>query len=221
MLVSDVQRRVQSILGDQAAVFIENGDVIDWINDGVTFINMRMGLVRGDNTTNSVLGQENYSLPVDFIRFVRTTYNGIVMTILDPVYLDLVFPNRDVSGTRGTPRYYWVDGRDIRIYPVPDTAIVGGLKYRYVKQPTFVTANGDDIATVTGIPAFMHPLIVRFCILRGKEQDEEFDVVQAMEAAFNAYLAEIHHEAIRPYNQEYSSIRDVSELDYTLPDWNS
>lgn len=217
MLVSDVVRRVRSLMGDEAGTIVDNDDMFDLINDAQLEINLETkSLLATAPVINTVAGTNLYALPADFLQVVNFSFVAAGNTsFLEPIsraWLDKKDPYWANTLTRGIPRYFFTDGLDLGLYPTPDAVYAGTL--RYVKMPTVVTAVGDALT----LPAWLQPLVARMCFAIMKERDEDFEAAQLIknevfmkvnylkskvnDAAFSTYQTIQDSELVSAYDYE-------------------
>lgn len=84
--------------------------------------------------TNTVIGQNAYALPSDFLQIVRLDYvqSGSGPTAVEQKIYAMTPNQRDlVPGISGPPRYYYFQNTNVMLTPVPDLIYEMRLEYTY------------------------------------------------------------------------------------------
>lgn len=178
MLVSDITRKVQRLFGDSSAeIIITQADIYDWINEAQLLIVRKTHCLTATATAAASTYPTN--LPADWVITKRVTYDTPEISLklcdiedLDAYSIDPTFAD--------TPSFYYFFNGKLNLYPTP-----GGTKsvrHYYVKIPTNVTAVGDT----PSIPISFHEDIVRFCLMRAHERNENFKGVETSAQIFQS-----------------------------------
>lgn len=203
MNFADIKIRVQKIFGDESGAQIDSADILRWANDAQIEIAKNTEGLDGPYTTPTLDGVAAYALPVDFLLVRRVTFDGYHLERKTAEQLDLVNPNRDVSTSTGKPVYYYTRSRSIYLYPVPGP--VGTLKLTYVKRP----ADLVDDTSIPNLPVEMHEDIVRYCLMRAKELDSDWEAARYLSNDLSARLGESRHLVQNQNADSYPVVREV------------
>lgn len=182
MNVGEIKTRVKRQFGDESGVQITNADILRWINDGQLEIVRKTECLEGLATTVTTVEDESYSVPTEFIRIERVTYDGNRLQEITMEKLDELYPNRDSSDVSGEPEYYYLWSRNIWLYPAPSSA--KSLAIYYIKIPNELSADEED----PEIPVTFHNAIVRYCLAQAKELNEEYKEAQNIKAELDVEL---------------------------------
>lgn len=210
MNLGDIKRRVQNSVGDEAGVYIEGPDLVDYANDGQMDIARKTEILQTTALISTIINTDLYALPADLIRIVRVTYlnSDIRSTTLNEIsQLDI---DKDVAGNTGIPSLWYQAGNKIGLYPTPSAAVANSVKVTYVKSPVALAADAD----IPEIPVHMHEDIVRFCIWRAKEQDEDIFLLSSLAGEYEKRVTLSQEQAENYDNQTYPSIRDIDATIY-------
>lgn len=94
--------------------------------------------------TNTVVNQQAYALPTDFIQTVRLEWyeQGTSLTSL-PRKIEFMTPNqRDlILNVTGDPQYWTFSKNNILLWPIPSRIVEVHLEYNY--QTAFMSADAD------------------------------------------------------------------------------
>lgn len=177
MLVSDITRRVQRVVGDDTFITFNQQDIYDWINDGM------LDLIRKTKCNQVVYSAAaNVFNPAIVttggIEVTRVVYKNLPLTyitqeVLDGMYVDTTY--------RSEPAYfYWNDVTGLNLFPLPSTADTNVVSVTYNALPTQVTAVGNT----PGVPEHYQTALVSFCKMRFYERVQNY---RAMEMASSEY----------------------------------
>lgn len=189
MIVSDVKTRVRRKFGDEAAVQIDDADVVRWINDAQRDVVMKNETVlQTTSLANAVANQQDYSLPANLLvlRSVHFKLNG------QPSYYRLEgmsFNEFDeqVNGWEGTlygastPTVYTTYGGVIKVFPIPVSSGTSNFKLYYSRQPVDVVLDADTI----DLPLAYHNSVVDYCMAQAYEMDEDWASANSVSASYD------------------------------------
>lgn len=206
MNLGEIVTRVQRQFGDESGAQITRSDIVNWANDGQLDIVRKTDSLQVHVETDAIKNDGSYDLPSTLIRIRRCTFNGKKLDRIELEALDQLHPDREVSDNNGgTPKYYYVWGSRLWVFPVPGSDGIGNLDVYYVKHPDPIISDQD----IPEIPVHMHEDIVRYCLGRAKELDEEDAKAQEVMADYEARITLSRDEANSPENDSYPSVRDI------------
>lgn len=199
MLVSDITRKVQRLFGDSSSeIIIVQADIYDWVNEAQLLITRKTHCLT--NTNNAAASTYPATLPADWIITKRVTYDTPELPLhladiedldaysIDPTYAD-------------APQFYYFFNGKLNLYPNP-----GGTKivhHYYVKTPTNVTAPGDT----PSLPISFHEDLVRFCLMRAHERNENSKGMENSTAIFQSTDG-LRQEEATVADDDYYVVRD-------------
>ena len=181
MLVTDIIRQVGRSFGDTDQIIVTNADIFDWINEAQLKICQKTECL----TTEVLYAASTFphAFPADFIRTNRLLY-GVVpldeigMNKLDDLGIDLT--------QRNTPLFYFYKDRKFNLYPLQPTADTTVVTIGYVQQATIVAG----LASTLDTPAVYHDEIIKYCLAKAHERNENASAMQAKMAEFNEGIHE-------------------------------
>ncbi|MGH7791991.1 MAG: DUF6682 family protein [Thermodesulfobacteriota bacterium] len=185
--VGDVKVRIERAFGDEANVQVTDDDMLRWINDGQREVVMQNeGLLEKISTANLVLNQDEYTMPADILvlRSVRVklsshpSYTSIQWQSL--AQFEQSVSTWDGNPLTGLPACYTTYEGKLFLYPRPSENVTEGIKFLYSKIPTILTMNTE----VLGLPVAYHNLILKYCLIKANEMDEDFNISTAMLSQF-------------------------------------
>jgi chlorite dismutase len=135
VIVSDVVTRVRRTFGDEAAVQVQDADIIRWINDGqIEIVKNNDAALQKTAFINLVAGQASYTLPTDMLllRSLRYKMTGM-LSFLSIRYKNMQEFDDSMDGwdgstyTNSSPVYFTMyEGKAI-LFPAPDQSVTSGL----------------------------------------------------------------------------------------------
>lgn len=179
MIVSDIITRVRRTFGDEAAVQVQDADVIRWINDAqVEIVKYNDSALQKTGFVDLVAGQSTYTLPTDILilRSLRFKYSSML------AFSNIRFKNmqefdNSIDGWDGSafsnapPEFFTMyEGKAI-LFPVPDQSQVSGLKVLYNQKPTDVVTGADALS----LPILYHNIVVKYCMWQASLLDESME----------------------------------------------
>jgi hypothetical protein len=178
--VAEIQTYIKRQFGDESGVQVTDADIIRWINSAQKQIVLQNeSLLEETVTTNSVLGQQSYSLPVDLLKLRGIQYRASTTTAYFRLKgYSLAEFNEKADGWDGTtesgnPICYTIYENNITVFPIPDTSIAAAFKVYYNRKPVAVSLTTDT----PELPELYHDTIIKFCLQQAYEVDEDWDAV--------------------------------------------
>lgn len=150
-----------------------------WINDGLLrlrdlLIATNQGYFESSHTFTTVVDQEEYALPSDFLRLLAAEIQddqGYWYNLEPYRHGDRnVLRNMDAAySLKRMPRKYGIRGTNISLLPEPQEA-GRTVRLRYVPVPTLLSALAD---TITGIEEYFSEYIEIWAVLQAKMRLQE------------------------------------------------
>jgi hypothetical protein len=179
--VADIMQRVRRSFGDEAAVQVEDQDILNWINDACREIVMQHeNLLQTSGVIDSVAGQEFYTPPADCFTINLIMYRN--SSDANASYYALRYVNSAqmtqwADGWRGNdygtgvPKFFTrADDGKFAIFPAPDSSLIGAIKVVYARYAADVV----NSASVIDLPAYYHSTVDHFCMMKAYELDEDW-----------------------------------------------
>lgn len=209
MLVADIERRVLTLFGDKAGVQIDEDMIHDWINDGQVDICRKAECLEAVIPYNLAVGTDSYPYPADFIKEQRVLVNGIKASRLTVSAIDILFPDREAIQAQGNPLYYFHHARNLVLYPVPSVAVTAGLVVWYIRTAAKIASSTQT----PEIPEMYHEDLVRYCMIRAFEQDEEWSAAQQAKQEYDAHMLNTIYDSHTLQSESYPAVQ-LSPGDY-------
>ena len=202
MLVIDIKRKVQRLFGDSASeIIINQQDIWDWINEAQLKIVRETHCLSKSVTAAASTYVNGSNLPADWIVSKRLTYNNLPLKMVDIDDLDTL--GVDVTQASDSPTYYYHFAKQIRFYPKAVATDVISVVFDYIYLPTTIIAD----ATPLDVPVSYHEDIVRFCIMRAHERNQNYKMLDTSNAIFSE-TAGIRKEEASLQDDDFFVVRD-------------
>lgn len=215
MIVSDIILRVRRTFGDEAAVQVQDADVIRWINDAqIEIVKNNDGALQKIAFINLVADQSTYVLPTDLflIRALRYKYTDM-QSFSSIKYKNMQEFDDSIDGWdgsvfgSGSPMYYTMfEGKAI-LFPPPNVSVTNGLKVLYSKQPTDVVLTSDALS----LPLIYHNTVLKFCMLQASLLDEDLEPATLYRAQFAEDMDKLQ---LRESNEGTATYPTITTLEY-------
>lgn len=202
MNLQGIISRVQSQFGDTTGVQISTAEITQWANDGQVDINRKTEYLKGSENIDAVAGTYAYALPSGSILVSRVEHDGLKLEQVNFEDFDQIYSGKR-SESSGTPKHWYLWGTTLNIAPTPDTALSGGISVYYVKRPA-ILINYSDIPE---LPEEYHEDIVRYCLIRAKEKDEEYAEANNLRNDYDQRLFQSKYDEQNRENSSFPAVR--------------
>ena len=140
--VSSIITLIRRRLNETSTTFHTDADLIANINEAQKYIVREAEiLLQGSSTTTTVSGTQNYALPLDFLYFVRLTFDGLKLFQVN--FNEIDEAEFDETLDTGLPTNYYIFNDQIYLYPIPNQ--VKTLRLWYYKSPTTLDETTDSL----------------------------------------------------------------------------
>lgn len=202
MNLGEIKTRVQRQFGDESGAQITEADIVRWANDGQLDIVRKVEILNQHSETNVEVSDGSYSLPTSFMFMARVTYNGRVLPQVRMRDLDLGSDSTDLADT-GDPQSYYTWGNSIFLYPAPNTGGTNNLDLWYVCRPVELVEDSD----IPDIPIHMHEDLVRYCLARAKELDDDLDGAERIMGDYETRVGQAVYESTAQPVDSFPAVR--------------
>jgi hypothetical protein len=215
MNVQDVITRIRRTFGDEAAVQIQDADIIRWINDGqVEIVKNNEAALQKTGFVDLVAGTSQYALPTDLMILRTLRYKYTTM----PSFVALKYMNMQQfdesidswDGTlygNGSPQIFTLFEGKATLFPTPDQSATSGLKVLYNQKPSDVALITDSLS----VPLLYHNTIVSYCMWQASLLDEEHEPALMYQSSFQQDMRLVNNQETRDPMATYSTITTLSE----------
>lgn len=197
---------VQNLFGDTSEAQITKDFIISQLNAGQIDVARQTKALQVRAQTDTVIGQEGYEVPEDFIQIETLSVDGRIVPHIPRATLDSFDETRSLNGT-GSVQSYYTHGRVIYLHPTPNTGVVNALDIWYIKKPAPLDQDSD----ICELPETFHDSVVLFALARCKELDEEFAQAQMIKVDYAAQMIENKDETYDTNGESYPAVRLLPE----------
>lgn len=176
MIVQDIMNRVRSIASDLDSVQFSDGDLVNWINDGIRECAKDNNLLQKSAASNLVVGTNSYNLPVDILKLHSVKVDGQKIRVLNLAEFEAYGGDATDSGT---PVVAYVWAAKINFYPKPSQALPYVVEYTY--DPPLVTNDnvvGTGKPSIPPLPVGYHIRLIDYCLAQVAQQDDDMNRYQ-------------------------------------------
>lgn len=215
MNVQDIITRVRRTFGDEAAVQVQDADVIRWINDGqVEIVKRNDGALQKTTLVNLVAGQATYSMPADLfiLRSLRYKYDDM-LSFSSIKYKNMQEFDDSIDGWDGTaynastPQFFTMYEGNVILFPSPDRSVTNGLKVLYSQKPTDVVTALDTPA----LPLIYHNTLVKYCLAQASLLDEDYEPAAMHQGNFDNDMQLLQTREAQEATATYPTITVLAE----------
>lgn len=179
MNVEDIISKVRRTFGDEAAVQVQNDDIIRWINDGqIEIVRHNDGALQKTDLIDIVAGQSQYNMPTDLliVRSLRYKFSDMssfsTLKYKSMQQFDEVMDGWDGTAyTSGHPRFFTMFEGKVILFPTPDESVTDGLKILYNQKPTDVV----NLIDTPALPLIYHTTLLKYCMWQASLLDDDRD----------------------------------------------
>lgn len=178
MILLDIQTRVKRTFGDESGAQIDDNDIARWASDAQLDIVRETKCLLDTNSQAFAAGGSYFQIP-RAISIQTVTVDGAALKGITSQELNMRFPDRFVSSTRGTPQFFLARddpaGTIVDIYPFPVAA--GTMLCTYNGRPLPVVNPNDAFS----VPEQYQDIIYRKCLERAYETDGQWNAAKTMQ----------------------------------------
>lgn len=215
MNAQDVITRIRRTFGDEAAVQIQDADILRWINDGqIEIVKNNEAALQKTGYVDLVAGTSQYALPTDLLilrtlRYKYTTMSSyIVLKYRNMQQFDESIDSWDGSlyGT-GSPVIFTLFEGKVTLFPTPDQSAIAGLKVLYNQKPSDVTFITDNLY----VPVIYHNTIVNYCMWQASLLDQDHEPAMMYRNTFQQDMQLVNNQETRDPMATYSTITTLND----------
>jgi len=202
---SDVAAEVKRLFGDEDGVQIVDTDLVKWINGAQRKIVSLNPILQRSLVRDSIAGQSSYEFPTDRVQYVQSiSYKGIPLQAYtyQEAQAQILADGPPEVGNGGTPIIWWSWAQAIYLWPIPDTAEVGGLTMDYVAIPEDLVAISDMLS----VPDRYFDAIVEQVMMKAHILDENWDAAGFAKGMFGESLSQLSEQENRVRINTYPTI---------------
>lgn len=202
--IADIFIRVKRTFGDESGAQIEEPDILRWANDGQLDIARKTQCLIKTEYYNTGQGTYEISTPASFLFFLRAVCDGRLLSPISIQELDTRYPNRAENYPTGTPEYISFLGSSVYLYPATVASGTNNLILTYVARPATLLNAGD----ILEIPDRFYESLIRFCLMRAKELDGDWEAARIFQKSYEDELQGIKTELENVDDSSYPVVRE-------------
>lgn len=142
-----------------------DGELDSYINRGIYAVCDALEPVVKTGTLNYASGQAFEPLPLDLLRIQWVYIGNRRIRSTDPTVLDTL--SLEWQTAQGTPKTYFVDGNDLRLYPIPDEPTTVSVRYAYM--PEQLVEDTDESV----LPNWMDEGVLLYALTLARDADQD------------------------------------------------
>lgn len=190
-IINDVRRELVETIG----AFWSDAELLALLNRGEKDFVNKTRCLESKATLSTQVGIMNYPLPTNWLSSRGVTYDNVSAGVsslvrLVPTNLEKMLQEnpqfRDVSDTSkfGTPRQYFIWGREVWLDRAPDQITTVELWFK--SKPIPLTVATQEINIDDSLSDALH----HFMLWKAWSKEKEFDLATAAEQQYMAYVGE-------------------------------
>ena len=200
-----MREQVRNIFGDLTGAQITDSEINAWLNEALLKISGQSEFIGDHAETNVVANQRAYNLAPDTIKIERVELDEVKLSKTTLQELDTFSDTH--STVTGSPKWYYIWGEKLYLYPTPTESGTGNLDIWYKRYPAVLVSDEQ----IPEIPDHLHYTMVRFALMRAKEKDEEFQDAAQIESGVQQELGEHAHEESTREEETYPGVTPTAD----------
>lgn len=186
MQFDTLERKVRRLFGDENNIVIDRQDIIDWANAAQVDIARTTMCLPFDVTAAANTFPKTLS---DMYSMYRMTYGtpAVPKTFITLEQIDAEALSGGAIAV-GVPQRYYIRSNVINLWPVPATNDTTSITITYNRAPKEMLL--ADNPPVLDVPVMYHEDIVRYCLARAYEKNENYQAQEMSEETYTAGLAQ-------------------------------
>src|SRR5690554_3077151 len=139
------------------------------------------------------VGVATQPLPDNLLRIHRASIGGTALRTTDPLALDAA--STTWEGATGTPTHYFIQGNDLRLYPIPDSSVTVDVTHSYL--PEDLVDDADELS----LPGWMEEGVILYAFGLALESDMDNrsgNVYQKYQVWLDRAFRRLRHRTIEP-----------------------
>jgi len=138
-------------------------------------------------------GVATQPLPDNLLRIHRASIGGTALRTTDPLALDAT--STTWEGATGTPTHYFIQGNDLRLYPIPESPVTVDVTHSYL--PEDLVDDTDELS----LPGWMEEGVILYALGLALESDMDNrsgNAYQKYQIWLERAIRRLRHRTIEP-----------------------
>lgn len=203
--------RVRTLLGEQFTEEWKDVSVTDWLNEAINVICTKADFpfMESESVIYTNINQEAYQLPAGFKKVLKVYYRNLdgdnSQSDTSNLPRDLV--HRDDPESLSSPFWYPFEGYTLlgNTIIIPKPSQGRAIRLRYYRYLPYFDAN--NLQSRSLIPRQYEDMLIDYAVMRGRQQEEIYDVAQMHDTRFKARLDDMVFDTMRRVDNDSPSIR--------------
>ncbi len=195
MTTVDILAQIRSTLVEPVAGFWTDEELIRWINRAQSDYVNRTRVLEDVDYTSTQNGVGSYPLPSNCLS-IRAVFINAATTgqqanwkRLTPSNLEKnaqQAPNFTAAGTNqtGLPGSYMVWGRNLILFPIPNTDGSGDIMMFFKSRPLDISVSTEPL----GLDDSLHEALIAYTLWRAFEKEKEWEQAQYQRSIYEGYI---------------------------------
>jgi len=133
MRLADIRAQLRFRLQEpQSTGRFSDAELDSYINRGQAEVADQLEPLVKVTSFNFGAGVATQPLPDNLLRIHRASIGGTALRTTDPLALDAT--STTWEGATGTPTHYFIQGNDLRLYPIPDSPVTVDVTHSYLPE---------------------------------------------------------------------------------------
>jgi hypothetical protein len=194
---------------DNDSIQFSDGDLVNWINDGIRECAIENNLLQKGANSNLVVGTTAYAIPTDILKLHSVKVDEQKIKILNLAEFESY--GGSMTDT-GTPVVGYVWGGMLNLYPKPSSVLPLRIEYTY--DPYLVTNDADvatGLQTDPPLPVGYHVRLVDYCLAQVAQQDDDMNRYQLKMEEFRSGVHNLKDQS--EWENDYYPMIGISARD--------
>ncbi len=209
--LESLKTRVRILLGEQFSEEWNDTSITDWLNEGINVICTKADFpfMEAEASVFTVPDQQSYQLPAGFKQIIKIYYRqdlgSDAQTNSSNLPMGMVF--RDSPEDLTNPPWFPLTGYTLfgETFVLAEQTQALEVRIRYYRYLPYFDNNTP--AQRNKIPRQYEDMLIDYAVMRGRQQEEIYDIAQLHEKKFNSRLDDMIVDQKRRVMGEYPAIR--------------
>lgn len=194
MRLADLRAQLRFRLQEpQSTGRFSDAELDSYINRGQAEVADQLEPLVKVTSLNFEAGVATQPLPDNLLRIHRASIGGTALRTTDPLALDAT--STTWEGATGTPTHYFIQGNDLRLYPIPDSPVTVDVTHSYL--PEDLVDDTDELS----LPGWMEEGVILYALGLALESDMDNrsgNAYQKYQIWLERALRRLRHRTIEP-----------------------
>lgn len=194
MRLADIRAQLRFRLQEpQSTGRFSDAELDSYINRGQAEVADQLEPLVKVTSLNFEAGVATQPLPDNLLRIHRASIGGTALRTTDPLALDAT--STTWEGATGTPTHYFIQGNDLRLYPIPESPVTVDVTHSYL--PDDLVDDTDELS----LPGWMEEGVILYALGLALESDMDNrsgNAYQKYQIWLERAIRRLRHRTIEP-----------------------